>query len=287
VQLNTFRRNVHSPVIGRRWGCAVKLISFAAWISLAPHTAWAAPVTAEFKNLLTLIESTHTDLMFLSVFHGDETERQLTGRGTFDANGWTWSIADSFRGMPLSLSYTGTYSAATDSGVWEAAGTFGAKSWHTTGTVRFFDETQAELMFIGSIADPDEWRVILGGRFEFASGGNSWTVFGGGEYRYHSDPEDPFSREVTVRDTGSASSTGPLRYEKEGELTLHEDDLRLNTRLTAAGTTEGGSITTQIAVSNQPIPEPSTLVLVGTPLVFGVRHRIRRYMRGVLSGNAP
>ena len=188
------------------------LVVLAFLLHIIPQ-AIAEPIPADEKNLFTLIEATHTDLMFLGVLRGVATEHTLRGTGTYGADGWTWSMSDSLRGVPLNFTYVGIFNSVNNMGTWNGTGVYGAESWHTSGSAFFLSDNQATLNLGGLLGDPDEWSVTLRAIFD----GNNWNLSIEGSYKRDFD-DDRTSITATER-----LAFGPVRprtsYEKEMELT--------------------------------------------------------------------
>lgn len=103
--------------------------------------------TAEQRNLQTLLEAVIMDASKLVTMYGMDSGATLDVSGSYDVSGWSATPSGTYRGAALSVGYSATYVAASDSGSHASTGTFGGFDWDGTATWSFTQDTPTrELM---------------------------------------------------------------------------------------------------------------------------------------------
>jgi len=241
----------------------VVLMGFVLGYSAA-GTLRASSLTSSEKNIVAMSEAAFlSTAMIIQEFGAFPEALPLTG--TFSDSGWSLAMNGSVSGMPVALSFTGTFNSTLDQGSFTSSGTLGTATWSSPGSWSFMDidantvgllwDATATIAFpIGPILLPDVHII---------------------------DPKI----EVTMDDGTTRSTTSQGKY----VITIAGIPIKtVDQRDDSIGPSNRGRGTVVVVASNQDIvsgtvnfdnntfagavvavPEPNTLLLIGLG-IFGV-----------------
>jgi PEP-CTERM motif len=248
---------------------------FCLAIILNGATVNATPFTAFEKNVEAMNEAVlMTTSMLVQEFGA--TPATFTFSGTFGDSGWDiTSMSGSYAGLPLELSFSGTFDQDLDQGDFTSKGTFGTASLEGSGKWNFMDvDAQSINMFwnsemtilplIGSLltldkhfTQPKLWvKTMVGDNFIITDYGKyESTLFG---------IPIPFTEKEEISEW-VIPKDGPQLATITVDL---PDD---STILTGSANFDTGTVGGTITV----VPEPSTLFLFGSGLA-GITAFVRK-----------
>lgn len=223
----------------------------------------ATLLTPTDKNFTVLIEVMSQDLGALGVFNGADPNNSLIGSGTFDSNGWNWSISSSYLDVPLVLSYSGTYDSASDTINWNGSGNYGTDPWTSSGTVVFLPNDTATLNQLGRIGTAtDEWGITAGLTFSFGGGK---IVFEGINSSGFYNGKDANITQKKAWNPSTGDWTGQLNITRE-----IDQNLEIGIGVQGKGTGKSGVASTVIVIKSIPEPPTAFLFCVGV-FLLGIR----------------
>jgi hypothetical protein len=237
-------------------------------LCVTAHQAIASTITADEKTLSILDEVATSSNSMLTQSFGLSVGNILVFNGSFTQTGWSLNLGGNSAGMPVALSFIGSFNPTSDTGFFDSTGTIGSASWLSSGSWSFADVSND----VNSVTE------------EFSSEATITPVSG--------NPIKPDRKAINRKDTrnpdGSISDTGQWMVTENGNDTgkripftsfiartagistvTSADSVLVGAVNFTAGTTSG-SVTT--------VPEPATLILFGAGILAsaGVRLRQRR-----------
>jgi hypothetical protein len=121
---------------------SIGLVGAIAFVALGTTPkAHAGLLTAYDASTLVQSTASDADAMLLGKIYGFQYNQTLTYSSTADPTSWSGTLAGTYLGSSLNLSYAGdlTNYASTGAVTWTSTGAFGGQAWSGTGSAAIAD----------------------------------------------------------------------------------------------------------------------------------------------------
>lgn len=238
------------------------------------YSVHAQASTTLTEVLETMMEAHANEMLFIGYYLGVDNDSNLQFRYTVDSANQTFNYEllqnQSYLGMNISLSATGTYDQNLSEYTWNSSGVFGNQNWTTAGSVNWIGDPQGTVSTTVTIHGTDykvtgnvEWEqgpinATSTGKYSFESpGGQTYGPYDGKDQ--WDIPSMKWKHTVTVPKTP---------YTPDGIVVFSENFDPLEDG-------HAGTFSTSITA----VPEPFTFALFGFgSLILAASSAVKRKM---------